>query len=213
VVHANAVQQRDQARPGLVFDAAFSRNPRTDRAGRAWQGCGDPGFQLVLLLHRQPAAAPFMAEARQTFDSVFLIKLVPGPNRVVVEQQHPCLRRGRLSAIDWQLMPLSNNTSALARRANRCAAEPSRANSIRSLRDSLSRKPGRIMDEAESPQGRLARGFFRNSEESGYITTWQKVEREVCGVFVKVSTCRDEKVASAIFYSPQDKLQNARRGG
>jgi hypothetical protein len=45
------------------------------------------------------------------------------------------------------------------------------------------------------------------------ITTWKKVEREVCGVFVKVSTRRDEQVASAIFYSPQDKLQNVRSGG
>jgi hypothetical protein len=36
------------------------------------------------------------------------------------------------------------------------------------------------------------------------ITSWQIVESEICGVFVKVSTCRDEQVASAIFYSPQD---------
>jgi hypothetical protein len=36
------------------------------------------------------------------------------------------------------------------------------------------------------------------------ITAWQMVESEVCGVFVKVSTCRDEQVAFAIFYSPQD---------
>jgi hypothetical protein len=45
------------------------------------------------------------------------------------------------------------------------------------------------------------------------ITTWQKVEREACDVFVKVSTCRDEQVASAISYSHQDKLQNSRSGG
>lgn len=36
------------------------------------------------------------------------------------------------------------------------------------------------------------------------ITSWQMVESEVCGVFVKVSTCRDRQAASAIFYSPQD---------
>ena len=29
-----------------------------------------------------------MAEARQTLDPVFLIELIPGPDRVVVEQQH-----------------------------------------------------------------------------------------------------------------------------
>src|SRR6478736_5083693 len=64
-------------------------------------------------------------------------------------------------------MPLSSNTSALARRARRCAAEPSRASSIRSRRDSLSRKPGRIMNEAESPQRRLARGFSEFSQSRG----------------------------------------------
>jgi hypothetical protein len=32
------VQQRDQARSGLVFDSAFSRNPCTDRA-RAIRFC------------------------------------------------------------------------------------------------------------------------------------------------------------------------------
>jgi hypothetical protein len=53
------------------------------------------------------------------------------------------------------------------RRARRCAAEPSRANSIRSRRDSLSRKPGRIIDQAESPQQRMASDFSEFSAESG----------------------------------------------
>ena len=86
--HAQAVQQSDQPGPGLVFDTAFTRNPRTNRAGRARQRFGDPGFQFVLLLCRQPAGASFMAEARQTLDPVFLIELIPGSDRVVVEQQH-----------------------------------------------------------------------------------------------------------------------------
>ena len=86
--HAQAVQQSDQPGPGLVFDAALSCNPRTNRAGRAWQRRGDPGFQLVLLLGRQPAGGSFMAKARQTLDPVFLIQLIPSPDRVVVEQQH-----------------------------------------------------------------------------------------------------------------------------
>ena len=46
------------ARTGSGIDAAFSCDPRTDRAGRAWQRLGDPGFQLVLLVHRQPTGAP-----------------------------------------------------------------------------------------------------------------------------------------------------------
>jgi hypothetical protein len=36
------------------------------------------------------------------------------------------------------------------------------------------------------------------------ITTWQQVESALCSVFIKVSTCRDEQVASAIFYAFQD---------
>src|SRR5690349_12173346 len=55
-------------------------------------------------------------------------------------------------------MPSSSNTSAFARRARRWAADPSRANSIRSRRDSLSRNPGPIMHSVESGSGRLARG-------------------------------------------------------
>src|SRR3954452_11335269 len=57
-----------------------------------------------------------------------------------------------------QLIPSSNKTSALARRARRCAADPSRASSIRSCRDAVSRKPGRIIRPVESGSGRLARG-------------------------------------------------------
>src|ERR1700729_4361640 len=65
-------------------------------------------------------------------------------------------------------MPRSSNTSALARRARRCAAEPSRASSIRSRRDSGSRKPARIMPTVESGPRRLARGRPRILRESGY---------------------------------------------
>src|SRR5450631_4431169 len=72
-------------------------------------------------------------------------------------------------------MPLSSSTSALARRASRCAAEPSRANSIRSRRDSLSRKPGWIMDEAESHYGRLTRGFSGFPQSRGILRhRWQQ---------------------------------------
>jgi hypothetical protein len=39
----------------------------------------------------------------------------------------------------------------------------------------------------------------------GYaITTWQQVESALCSVFVKVSTCREEQVATAIFYTFRD---------
>src|SRR5215468_3241870 len=59
-----------------------------------------------------------------------------------------------------QLIPSSSSTNALARRASRCGADPSRANSIRSCRDSLSRKPLRIMKPAESGENDSASGFF-----------------------------------------------------
>jgi len=36
------------------------------------------------------------------------------------------------------------------------------------------------------------------------ITIWQQVEVALCGLFVKVSTCRNQKVASAIFYNFHD---------
>jgi hypothetical protein len=48
---------------------------------RGYSGGGQEG-------HRQPAGAPFMAEARQTLDPVLLIQLVPQPDCVVVKQQH-----------------------------------------------------------------------------------------------------------------------------
>jgi hypothetical protein len=82
------MQQSDQPGPGLVFNAALTRDPRANHTGRARQSFTDPGFQLVLLLYRQPAGAAFMAEARQPLDPLFLIELVPSSDRVVVEQQH-----------------------------------------------------------------------------------------------------------------------------
>src|SRR4029079_4565922 len=56
-----------------------------------------------------------------------------------------------------QLIPSSSSTSAFARRARRWGTDPSRASSIRSCRDSLSRKPPRIIPQVESPSQTLAR--------------------------------------------------------
>jgi hypothetical protein len=83
-----AMQQRDQSRPGLVCDAECRFDPCPDMACRAWQGLGHPGFQLLLLVRRKPAGATFVAEAGQALDPVFLIPLIPSPDRVVVEEQH-----------------------------------------------------------------------------------------------------------------------------
>jgi hypothetical protein len=56
-----------------------------------------------------------------------------------------------------------------------------------------------IMLDTNPPQ---AAPFYR---AIGYaITTWQQVESALCSVFIKVSTCREEQVATAIFYTFQD---------
>jgi len=59
-----------------------------------------------------------------------------------------------------QLMASSSGTRAFARRARRWAATPFRANSVRSLRDSLSKKPSRIMPTAESESRHLEEASF-----------------------------------------------------
>jgi hypothetical protein len=71
-----------------------------------------------------------------------------------------------------QLMPSSTSSSALARRAKRCAAEPSRVSSIRACRDALSRKPGRITRSAESRSHALASDSFGFPETRGIVRTF-----------------------------------------
>src|SRR5271166_6057925 len=88
MLHAKAMQQCDQARPALVCDAALPFDPGANLTGRSRQGFADPGLQFVLLLVRQPAGAALVAEARQPLDPIFLIQPEPGPDRVVIDQQH-----------------------------------------------------------------------------------------------------------------------------
>src|SRR6202035_4942792 len=71
-------------------------------------------------------------------------------------------------------MPSSNKSSALARRAKRCAAEPSRVSSIRSCRDSLSRKLGRITRSAESRSHALASDSFGFPQSQGIVLVRRK---------------------------------------
>ena len=66
-----------------------------------------------------------------------------------------------------QLMPSSSKTRAFARRAKRCATEPSRISSIRSCRDLMSRKPARIIQPAKSDSASLASDSFGFSQSSG----------------------------------------------
>src|SRR5208283_2572466 len=57
-------------------------------------------------------------------------------------------------------MPASNSTNALACRARRWTAAPSRASSVRSRCDSLSRHPGRIMGFGRIRLGQLGKEFL-----------------------------------------------------
>src|SRR5664279_2240029 len=76
--------------------------------------------------------------------------------------------RSSAAATSRQLHPSSNNTSALARRVTREAANPSRANSISFARSSSPRKLPPIIPLSESVQPQNARKFGRILNESGY---------------------------------------------
>ena len=170
MLHAKAVQQRDQARPALIFDAAFLLDPGANLARRPRQCLADPGFQFVLLLAAQTAGAALVAEARQALDPIFLIQ---------ADTRCGSCRRPSTDtlAIASQLMPSSSSTSALARRARRWAADPSRASSIRSC---AIRCPG---SRVGSYDGRirlatLGKGVFRVPQELGYSMTPLQVKKQ-----------------------------------
>ncbi len=54
VLHAEAVQQRDQPGAALVFNAELPGDPGANLIRAPRQGLGDPGFQPLLLLIAQP---------------------------------------------------------------------------------------------------------------------------------------------------------------
>src|SRR3954454_7872003 len=91
-----------------------------------------------------------------------------------------------------QLIPSSNNTSALARGASRCAADPSRASSIRSCRDAVSRKPGRIIRPVESGTGRLARGDTASQGVGVYQVPEPEVLRGHPGLAARLLGCQSQ---------------------
>jgi len=83
-----AMQQRDQARLGQVFDAEFRCDPCADLTGRARQGLGDPRSLVIQSVRPRTAAAVFVTETRQAPDPIFLVQLVPGADDVVVDEQN-----------------------------------------------------------------------------------------------------------------------------
>src|SRR5262245_30106673 len=90
------------------------------------QYLADPGLHPLLLCVGQATSSTVVTEVRQAFDapswySRYHVRIVSSSSSSTL-------------ATASQLIPSSSSTSALARRASRCGADPSRANSIRSCR-------------------------------------------------------------------------------
>jgi hypothetical protein len=126
IFETQTIQQRNQSRVAFIDAAKFLRAKGAGLARRTRQRRADPGFRLLLLLAVQTASAALLAKPRQSIDPVFLVSPAPAPGRVVSTK--------RTLATSSPLLPLSKRKSALARRASRCAAAPSRAKAIRSAR-------------------------------------------------------------------------------
>src|ERR1700684_126051 len=156
IFEAETMQKRDQSRAAFVFHPEFRCDPRAERAEPA---------------RTHPTSFPRCASLRTQ-------ALPPASNRISAlrppSANAPCQRRivssssKRTRATCSQLRPSSSNTSALARRANRCVTDPSRASAISAERSPPNKKPGRIIPSNESNSTRLARAF-RIPNESGYI--------------------------------------------
>ena len=89
VFQSQTMQQRDQPGTALVDDPELVLDPRSDLAGRPWQGFADPFLQLFLLFQAQPTGPTAVVEPGQPIDAILLEQVVPRPDRGVVDQQHP----------------------------------------------------------------------------------------------------------------------------
>jgi len=137
MLHAQPMQQRDQAATALVLTAKFGRDPGANRTRRARQGRGDPVDQLGLLFIVQATSTALIAEARQPPDPVLLIQQTPCTDRIVVQQQNLGDRRVTHSLVK------QNQRARTSSQAMRCRAV------LRQLdqtgRVASSRKPCRFM--------------------------------------------------------------------
>src|SRR4051812_8434732 len=57
--------------------------------GRPRQGFETPPLQLRLLFRAKKTGPPAVVEAGQPIDAILLEQVVPRPDRVVIDQQHP----------------------------------------------------------------------------------------------------------------------------
>src|SRR3954471_21165420 len=83
------MQQRNQPGAALVDDPEPLLDPRSDLAGRPRQGFANPCLQRRLLVQAQWTGPAAVVEAGQAIDAILLEQVVPRPDRVVVDQQHP----------------------------------------------------------------------------------------------------------------------------
>ena len=81
-----AMQQRDQPRTALVFEAEFPLDPGTNMARRARQRRADKDFQCVFLRGAQKARAPARIKARQPLKAFRDKQAMPIPDRVVIQK-------------------------------------------------------------------------------------------------------------------------------
>src|SRR3954466_4073860 len=86
---SQTVQQRNQPGAALVDDPERLLDPRSDLAGRPRQGFANPRLQRRLLLQAQRTGPAAVVEAGQAIDAILLEQVVPRPDRVVIDQQHP----------------------------------------------------------------------------------------------------------------------------
>src|ERR1700728_3469598 len=122
IFEAETMQKRDQSRAAFVFHPEFRCDPRADLTRRARRGRANPPDQFPPLRLAQNASAAAGLKPHQRL----------------------------AAALGTRAMPATSNTSALARRANRCVTDPSRASAISAERSSPNKKPGRIIPSNES---------------------------------------------------------------
>ena len=167
MLHAEAVQQGNQAGAALIRNAAFLLDPGADLTGRPRQRLSDPRLQLVLLFNAQAAGTSFVAEAGQTLDPVFLIQLSPFGSA----SDTSCGRCRRPTAAPWRSL-----RSSCLRPAGpaRWPVVPGDAPQTRPepVRSGLGAMPGRGSQDGSCPQQNPARAFgkrfVRVPTESGY---------------------------------------------
>src|ERR1035437_1187357 len=151
IFQSQTMQQRDQPRAAFINETEFRLDPGPDLAGRTRQSRSNPDLQFCLLLAVHLASAATGLKTSQPFKAILDKQAVPPADRVVIQQKRP---RDLFAAPAGIQKP-----SALARRANRWAADPSRASAVRSARSTADKKPAQIIPQDESKNRRRASGF------------------------------------------------------